>query len=143
MTYDAKHYTYFSANCPKCGRSIDGWHSIPDPRKPYYQREGYDCLECGYTYFRQRKQLTPEDAARHKGTLGDIPTTVQCPQCGRKMNSHSSKWETPSHKTSWIHVVDYICLECGFWHTESIGQLTLEAVNRGRAHKKLPPLPGL
>lgn len=139
--YNAKHYTYFSASCPKCGRNVDGWRSIPNPRKPCYQREGYDCLECGYQYFRQEKQLTPEDAAKHKSILGDIHTTAQCSQCGMKMNCYSSKYEIPSHKTSWIHAVDCICLKCGFWHTESISQLTLEEVNRRRTYEKLQPLP--
>lgn len=141
MVYDAKHYTYFSASCPKCGRSVDSWRSIPNPRKPYYQREGYNCLECGYEYFRQKKQLTLEDAAKHKSILGGIHNTAQCPQCNMKIDCYSSNFTIPTHKNTWMQQVDCICLKCGFWDTESRSQLTLEETNRRRTNEKLPPLP--
>lgn len=140
MTYDSGVDTYFSVRCPQCGKAVDGWHSMPDPKKLYYQREGYECLECGYSYFRHDRELTPEQAATLRTDLGDTYATVQCPRCRGKTNCYSRRYAVPSNKELFQNVVDRVCQECHFWHTESISQLTLKYVNRQRSCERLPPL---
>jgi len=140
MIHDVKHYTYSSVNCPQCGAKVDGWRSIPNPKKLYYQKEGYLCLRCGYRYFRHEKVLTPAVLAKLEGSLGDIPDTVQCPRCRKKMNCYSGKLPNPSRSRSFKEQVDCICSGCSSWHTKSITQLTLEELNQRRTAEKLPPL---
>jgi DNA-directed RNA polymerase subunit RPC12/RpoP len=141
MIYDDKCYVLPGALCPRCGRSIAGELSIPNPKELDYQKEWFACLECGYEYFRQKKQLSLKDVAKHKSQLDFISTSAQCPKCKAKMDFRSDKREYPSHKYSWGYGLEYVCFACGFWLSESVAELTLEEINQRRSHENLLPLP--
>jgi C4-type Zn-finger protein len=140
VVHDSGHYTFFSVKCPQCGKAVDGWHSVPDPKKLYYQREAYECLECGYSYFRHDRELTSGQATKLMTGLGNPYATMQCPQCRGKMNCYSRRYDVPSQKMLFQNVADRVCQECHHWQTESISQLTLEYVNRQRSCQEVPSL---
>jgi len=140
MTHYRERFTYLRANCPRCGRGVDGELSILNPRRPHHQTEVYDCLECGYSYFRQQDKRTREDIIKYKCNLGFIPTLTQCPNCNNKMRFCSRKWEEPLQRQSWSYGLEYVCFKCYFWIVEEVRQLTLEELNQKRTYKELPPL---
>ncbi len=142
MAYHPARDMHVSGICPRCGRGVSGWLSIPDP-KTHYRKEHHECMECGYEYFSQERQLTPEAAAKHKGNLSLVPTAARCRNCAKSMGFRSRKWDVPSRKHLWGYELEYVCFECGFWYAEGASGLTLEEVNQRRTCRNLPPLSGL
>lgn len=130
MKRNSGHYTHYSVRCPQCGNVADGWQSGPDPERCYCQREGYECAECGYSYYQHDMELSPERAAMLRADLGDTYALVQCPRCHGKAASYSRTYDVPTHKVLFQRVASRICEQCHFWHSESISQLTPEYVNR-------------
>ena len=142
MAYAPKRDTDLSGVCPRCTRKVAGCLSVPDS-KTHCVREHYECLECGYEYFSQDAQRTPEVVARHKSCLGFVATERRCPKCDQTMVFRCSKLEVGSSKYLWEYELEYVCFECGFWHTEGVNGFTLQEVNQRRTYVRLPPLSGL
>jgi|GEM_PF-4931959 len=130
MRHEPGYYTHYSVRCPQCGSVVAGWQSVTDPKKRYYQREGYECVECGYSYCGHDRELSPKQAASLRTDLGDTYATAQCPRCHGKANSYSRSHDVPTNKELFQKVIDRVCEQCHFWHIESTSQLTLEYVNR-------------
>ena len=141
MDYDAKHYRYFDLRCSRCGKPVKGWISIPEAKKPFYEKENHECLECGYVYFRHDRQLPAEQAAKLRAELGEAYATAQCSRCGGTVYCHSRRIDTPSKKEIFRSQIDHVCEQCHFWHTESTAQQTEDFRNQQRGGEGLPPLP--
>lgn len=145
MDYDTKHYKRFDLRCSRCGtrcrKVVEGWLSIPDPKKPYYEREYHKCLACGHVYFRHDRELATEAAGKLRADLGEAYVIAQCSRCGGKVHCYSQRIGTPTKKERFSNQIDRVCEQCSLWHTESVTQLTLESVNEQRACEGLPPLP--
>ncbi|MFO7996418.1 MAG: hypothetical protein R6U93_04640 [Dehalococcoidia bacterium] len=139
--YDARHDRYFYLKCSRCGKRVKGWLSIPDAKKPFYERESHECLECGHVYFRHDRELPTETAAKLRAELGEPYAIAQCPRCGGKVHCYSKRIDTASNKEAFRNDIDRVCEHCNSWHTESTTQLTLEFVNQQRSCEGLRPLP--
>ena len=139
MACASERDTELSGICPGCGRRVRGCLSVRD-RKADCVVEDYRCLECGYYYFSQDKRLSPEVVARHKGCLDFAPTERRCPKCEQRMMFRCGKLEVGSRRYLWEYELEYVCFECGSWHTESVKGFALQDVNERRTYEKLPPL---
>jgi len=124
------YYTHSSVKCPQCGNVADGWQSVPDPRQRYCQREGYECAECGFSYYGHDRELSPEQAVMLRTDLGDTDAIAECPRCHGKAASYSRRYDVPTHSYLFQRVASRICEQCHSWHSESTSQLTLEHLNR-------------
>ena len=141
MDYDSEHYRRFCLRCSRCGKPVKGWISIPDAKKPFYERENHECLECGHVYFRHDKELSPEQAAKLRADLGEAYAIAQCSRCDGRLFCYSQRIDTPSKKDIFSSQIDRVCEQCHFWHTESTAQQTEDFRNQQRGGEGLPPLP--